>query len=133
MPIGLHHRVADAETSLSVEEATFNNIGANEIDARAKQPRQKARLFAAFVVRLRTQLREVELLLAEGLWRVPGIVKQVAMQQGFLWCFLIVQPFVDDTFPLGKAAPPDADLGLGIESAAFHPLAAVVVEAVHGK
>ena len=133
MPIGLHHRAADAEACLAIEEATFYNIGADEIDARAEQPRQDARLFAAFVVRLRAQLRKMELLLAEGLRRVPGIMQQVTVQQGFLRCFLEVQPLMDKSFPLGEASPPDADFGLGIESAAFHPLAAVVVEAVHGK
>ena len=71
MPIVLHHRAADAEACLAVEETTFYNIGADEIDARAEQPRQDARLFAAFVVRLRAQLRKMELLLAEGLRRVP--------------------------------------------------------------
>ena len=74
MPIGLHHRAADAEACLSVEEAAFYNIGANEIDARAENPRQDAGLLATFVVRLRAQFGEMELLLAEGLGRVPGIV-----------------------------------------------------------
>lgn len=133
MPIGLHHHAADAEACLAVEESAFYNIGANEIDARAENPRQDACLLPTFVVRLRAQLSEMELLLAEGLGRVPRIVQQVAVQQGFLRCFFVVQPFVDDAFPLGEAAPPDADFGLGIEPAAFDPLAAVVVEAVHGE
>lgn len=133
MPIGLSHHAADAEAGLAVEESAFYNIGANEIDARAENPRQDACLLSAFIVRLRAQLSEMELLLAEGLGRVPRVVQQVAVQQGFLRCFFVVQPFVDDAFPLGKAAPPDADLSLGIESTSFHPLAAVVVEAVHGK
>ena len=46
---------------------------------------------------------------------------------------LKVQPFVDNAFPLGEATTPDANLGLGIEAAALDPLAAVVIEAVHGK
>ena len=75
----------------------------------------------------------MELLLAEGLRRVPGIVQQVAAQQGFLRLALVFQPLVDDAFPLGEAAPPDADLGLGIKPATFHPLTAVVVEMVHGE
>ena len=75
----------------------------------------------------------MELLFAEGLGRVPRIMEQVTMQQGFLRCFLVVQPLVDDAFPLGETAPPDADFGLGIKPAAFHPLAAIVVEAVHGE
>ena len=133
MSIGLHHRAADAESCLSVEEATFYNIGADEIDARTKQPRQDACLLAAFVIRLCAQLRKVELLLAEGLGRVPGIVQQVAPQQGFLRCFFEVQPFVDDAFPLGKAAPPDADLGFRIKPTAFDPSTTVIVEAVHGE
>ena len=133
MSVSLHHRAADAEPRLAVEEAAFYDIGADEIDARTKQPRQDARLLAAFVIRLCAQLCEVELLLAEGLGRVPGIVQQVAAQQGFLWRLFIVQPLVDDAFPFGEAAPPDADLGLGIKPAAFDPLAAVVVESVHGK
>lgn len=74
MSIGLRHHAADAEARLAVEEAAFYNIGADEIDARAEDPRQEARLFAAFVVRLRTQFGEVELLLAEGLGRVPGVM-----------------------------------------------------------
>lgn len=133
MPISLHHHAADAESRLAVEESAFYNIGANEIDARAENPRQDACLLAAFVVRLCTQFGEMELLLAEGLGRVPRIVQQVAVQQGFLRCFFVVQPFVDDAFPLGKAAPPDADFGLRIKPAAFHPPTAVVVEAVHGE
>ena len=60
-------------------------------------------------------------------------MEQVAAQQGFLGRLLEVEPFVDDAFPLGKAAPPDANLGLGIKAAAFHPLSAVVVETVHCK
>ena len=40
---------------------------------------------------------------------------------------------MDDAFPLGKAAPPDADFCLRIKPAAFHPPTAVVVETVHGK
>ena len=133
MSVGLHHRAADAESCLAVEEAAFYYIGADEIDARAEKIGQEARLLATFVVRLRAQLGEVELLLAEGLGRVPGIVQQVAVQQGFLRCFFVVQPLVNDAFPLGEAAPPDADLGLGIKSAALDPLTAVVVETVHGK
>lgn len=133
MSVGLHHHTADAKPRLAVEEATFYYIGADEIDARAEKIGQEARLLATFVVRLRAQLGEVELLLAEGLGRVPGIVQQVALQEGFLRLALVVQPFVDDAFPLGEAPSPDTDLGLGIEPAAFHPLAAVVVEAVHGK
>ena len=133
MSVGLHHRAADAEARLSVEEASFYNIGADEIDARAENPRQNACLFASFIVRLRAQFGEMELLLAEGLGRVPRIMEQVTMQQGFLRCFLVVQPLVYDAFPLGEAPSPDTDLGFGIESAAFHPLAAIVVEAVHGE
>ena len=75
MSIGLHHRAADAESRLAVEEAAFYYIGADEIDARAEKIGQEARLLATFVVRLRAQLGEVELLLAEGLGRVPGIVQ----------------------------------------------------------
>ena len=37
MSVGLHHRAADAEARLAVEEASFYNIGANEIDARAEK------------------------------------------------------------------------------------------------
>ena len=133
MSVGLHHHAADAEARLAVEEASFYNIGANEIDARAENPRQDAGLLPTFVVRLRAQFGEMELLLAEGLGRVPRIVQQVAVQQGFLRCFFVVQPLVNDAFPLGEAAPPDADLGLGIKSAALDPLTAVVVETVHGK
>ena len=133
MSVGFRHHAADAESRLAVEEAAFYYIGADEIDARAEKIGQEARLLATFVVRLRAQLGEVELLLAEGLRRVPRIVQQVAVQQGFLRGFLEVQPFVDDAFPLGKAAPPDADFSFGIESAAFYPLTAVVVEAVHGE
>ena len=133
MSISLHHHAADAEAGLAVEESAFYNIGANEIDARAENPRQDAGLLPTFVVRLRAQFGEMELLLAEGLGRVPRVVQQVAVQQGFLRCFFVFQPLVDDAFPLGEAAPPDADLGLGIKSAAFHPLAAIVVEAVHGE
>ena len=131
MSIGLHHHAADAESRLAVEEAAFYYIGADEIDTRAEDPWQEARLLATFVVRLRAQLGEVELLLAEGLGRVPGIVQQVAVQQGFLRLALVVQPLVDDAFPLGEAPSPDTDLGLGIEPAAFHPLTAIVVETVH--
>ena len=40
---------------------------------------------------------------------------------------------MDDAFPLGEAASPDANLGFGIEAAALDPLSAIVVEAVHGK
>ncbi|KWW28046.1 MAG: hypothetical protein AUK64_1912 [bacterium P201] len=133
MSISLHHHAADAEAGLAVEESAFYNIGANEIDARAENPRQDAGLLPTFVVRLRAQFGEMELLLAEGLGRVPRIVQQVAAQQGFLRCFFVFQPLVDDAFPLGEAALPDADLGLGIEPAAFDPLSAVVVEAVHCK
>lgn len=50
MPIGLHHHTADAEARLAVEEASFNNIGADEIDTRAEDPWQNASLFAAFVI-----------------------------------------------------------------------------------
>lgn len=60
MPIRLHHRATDVESCPSFEEATFYNIGADEIDARAKQPRQQARLFAALVIRLCAQFCEVE-------------------------------------------------------------------------
>ena len=133
MSVSLHHRAADAEPRLAVEEASFNNIGTDEIDARTKQPRQDACLLAAFVIRLCAQLRKVELLLAEGLGRVPGIMQQVAVQEGFLRLALVIQPLVDDAFPLGEAAPPDADFGLGIEPATFDPLAAIVVEAVHSE
>ena len=133
MSVGLSHRAADAEARLAVEESAFYNIGANEIDARAENPRQNACLFASFIVRLCTQFGEMELLLAECLGRVPRIVQQVAAQQGFLRCYLVVQPLMDDAFPLGEAAPPDADLGLGIKSTTFDPLTAVVVEAVHGE
>ena len=133
MSVGLHHRAADVESGLAFEEATFYNIGADEIDARAEQIGQETRFLAALVVRLRAQFREVEQLLAEGLGRVPGIVQQVAAQQGLLRLALVVQPLVDDAFPLGEAAPPDADFGLGIEATALDPLSAVVVETVHGK
>ena len=80
MPIGLSHHEADAEACLAVEESAFYNIGANEIDARAENPRQNACLFASFIVRLRAQFGEMELLLAEGLVRVPRIMEQVAAQ-----------------------------------------------------
>lgn len=133
MSISLHHHAADAEAGLAVEESAFYNIGANEIDARAENPRQDACLLSAFIVRLRAQLSEMELLLAEGLGRVPRVVQQVAVQQGFLRRFFEVQPFVDDAFPLGKAAPPDADLGLGIKPTALNPLTAIVVEPIHGE
>ena len=133
MPISLHHHAADAESRFAVEEATFYYIGADEINARAEKIGQETRLLSAFVVRLRAQFCEMELLLSEGLGRVPGIVQQVTMQQGFLRLAFVVQPLMDDAFPLGKAAPPDADFSFGIESAAFYPLAAVVVEAVHGE
>ena len=133
MSVGLHHRAADAEACLAVEEATFNNIDADEIDARAENPRQKAGFLAAFVVRQCAQFGEVELLLAESLGCVPRIVQQVAAQQGLLRLALVVQPLVDKAFPLGKAAPPDTDFGLGIESATLYPPTAVVVQAFHGK
>ena len=74
MSVGLRHHAADVESRFAVEDATFYYIGANEIDARAENPRQNACLFASFIVRLRAQFGEVELLLAEGLGRVPGIV-----------------------------------------------------------
>ena len=74
MSVGLRHRAADAEARLAVEETTFYNIGADKVDARAENPRQNACLFASFIVRLRAQFSEMELLLAEGLGRVPGIV-----------------------------------------------------------
>ena len=50
MPIGLHHRATDTEARLAVEEAAFYYIGTDEIDARAEDPWQDARLFAAFVI-----------------------------------------------------------------------------------
>ena len=125
MPIGLSHHAADAESRFAVEEATFYYIGADEIDARAEKIGQETRLLSAFVVRLRAQFCEMELLLSEGLGRT--------MQQGFLRLAFVVQPLMDDAFPLGKAAPPDADFGLGIKPAALHPPAAIVVETVHGK
>ena len=133
MSIGLHHRAADAEARLAVEEAPFYNIGANEIDTRTEQPRQYACLLAALIVRLCAQLGEVELLFAEGFGRVPGVMQQVAVQEGLLRLALVIQPLVDEAFPFGEATPPDAYFGLGIESAALHPLSAVVVEAVHSK
>ena len=40
---------------------------------------------------------------------------------------------MDNAFPLGEVASPDADFGLGIKPAALNPLSAVIVEAVHGK
>ena len=40
---------------------------------------------------------------------------------------------MDEPFPLGKAAPPDADFGLWVKPATFHPPTAIVVEAVHGE
>ena len=80
MPVSLHHRVADAETRLAIEETSFYNIGADEIDAWAEEPRQDACLFASFVVRLRAQFGEMELLLSEGLGRVPGKVQKVTTQ-----------------------------------------------------
>ena len=133
MPIGLHHRATDTEARLAVEESAFYNIGANEIDAWAKQPREEARLLAAFVVRLCPQLCEVELLLAEGFGRVPRVVQQVAAEQDLLRLALELQPLMDDAFPLGETAPPNADLGLGIEPAGLDPPTAIVVEAVHCK
>ena len=133
MSVGLHYRAADIESRLAFEEATFYYIGANEIDAWAKQPREEARLLAAFVVRLCPQLCEVELLLAEGFGRVPRVVQQVAAEQDLLRLALELQPLVDDAFPLGEAALPDANLGLRIEPAALDPSSAVVVEALHGK
>ena len=36
MSVGLHHRAADAESCLAVEETTFYNISADEIDAWAE-------------------------------------------------------------------------------------------------
>ena len=133
MSISLRHRAADAGARLAVEEATFYNIGADEIDARAEKIGQNARLFSALVVRLCAQFGEMELLIAEGFGRVPRIVQQVAAQQGFLRSFLKVQPLVDEPFPLGKVATPNADFGLWVKPTAFHPPTAVVVEAVHGK
>ena len=133
MSVGLHHRAADAEARLAVEEASFYNKGADKVDAWTEQPRQDACLLSAFIVRLRAQFSEVELLFSEGLGRVPRVVQQVAAQQGLLRCFFVFQPLVDDAFPLGEAAPPNADFGLGIKPTALHPLSAVVVEAVHGK
>lgn len=133
MSVGLHHRAADAEAGLAVEEAAFDNIGAEKVDTRTEQPRQHARLLAALVVRLRTQFGEVELLFPECLGCVPRVMQQVAFQQGFLGLALEVQPLVDEAFPLGEAAPPDADFGLGIKPAALDPLPAIVVEAVHGE
>ena len=60
MSISLRHRAADIESRLAFEEATFYNIGADEIDARAEQIGQESRLLATVIVRLRTQLSEVE-------------------------------------------------------------------------
>ena len=80
MPIRLPYRAADVKSRLALEEATFYNIGADEIDAWAEQIGQEARLLATFVVRLRAQFGEVELLLAEGFGRVPRVVQQVAAQ-----------------------------------------------------
>ena len=74
MPISLHHRAADVESRLAFKEATFYNIGADEIDAWTEQIGQKARLLAALIVRLCTQFSEMEQLLAEGFRRVPGIM-----------------------------------------------------------
>ena len=50
MSVGLSHRAADAESRLAVEEASFYNIGADKVNARAEDPRQDARLLSAFVV-----------------------------------------------------------------------------------
>ena len=50
MSVGLRHHAADAEARLAVEEAAFYNIGADKVDARAEDPWQDARLFAAFVI-----------------------------------------------------------------------------------
>ena len=36
MSIGLRHRAADVESRLAFEEATFYNIGADEVDARTE-------------------------------------------------------------------------------------------------
>ena len=60
MSVGLRHHAADAEARLAVEEATFYNIGADEIDARAEKIGQEARLFSALVVRLCAQFGEME-------------------------------------------------------------------------
>ena len=90
MSIGLCHRAADAEARLTVEEATFYNKGADEIDAWAEKIGQEPCFFSALVVRLCAQFSKVELLLAEGFGRVPRIMKQVALQQGFLRRFLKV-------------------------------------------
>ena len=133
MSIGLHHCVADVESCLAFKEATFYNISSDEIDGWTEQIGQEPRLLATFIVRLRAQLREVELLFAEGFGRVPGVMQQVAIQQGLLWLAFVIQPFVDEAFPLCEATPPEANLGLGIKAAPLYPLSAVVVEAVHGK
>ena len=50
MSVGLRHHTADTEARLAVEESAFYNIGANEIDARAEEPRQKAGFLSAFVI-----------------------------------------------------------------------------------
>ena len=71
MSVRLHHRPADAQPRLSIKESAFNDIGADEVDARTEQPRQQAGLLATLEVRLRTQLGKMELLLAEVLRRAP--------------------------------------------------------------
>ena len=53
MSVGLSHGAADAESRFAVEEPTFYNIGADEIDARAEQIGQQACFLAALVVGLR--------------------------------------------------------------------------------
>lgn len=50
MSIGLPHRAADVKSRLAFEEATFYNIGADEIDAWAEKIGQNACLLAALVV-----------------------------------------------------------------------------------
>ena len=107
MPIRLHHRATDVESCPSFEEATFYNIGADEIDARAEQIGQETRLLATLEVRLRAQLRKMELLLTEGLGRVPRVMQQVAAQQGLLWLALVIEPLVDQALrPLSRDQNP---------------------------
>ena len=54
MPIRLHHSAANAKPCSSIKEATFEDIGADEIDEGTEQPGQDAGLFAPLVVRLGT-------------------------------------------------------------------------------
>ena len=89
VPRGFHRCPADKKSRLALKDASFNKIGANEVDGRTENPIHGSGLFLSVVIGLCVQFGKVEQLFFEGFRRVVGIMQEVAVEQGLLGFALV--------------------------------------------